>query len=285
MKGGILPFLPGVSHPAPSTNTYLVWEPRRQKWIVHPSSPPPSGQLIRADSFGIFGGRAYKFKERLGRFLRFIGKFSPEIPSTSQLRSILPREGFPRLEFRYGNEGFTVGVWLRPRPPLLKELVLIPYPQADPRLFPDQKGPDLDLLERLRNIYPPGTEILLCDEEGRVREGSRTTLFIYKQGRFIFPRVPHCQRGNTPHPHSSFYPTRYIPVYRGITARILQKSLKLLGVYSEGELTLEDLTGAEVYCANSLQGVIPVVKLSGIPLATPLHTRTLQAILAGSLSL
>jgi branched-subunit amino acid aminotransferase/4-amino-4-deoxychorismate lyase len=72
-------------------------------------------------------------------------------------------------------------------------------------------------------------------------------------------------------------------IYRGFTRRILRDALLPLGLYREVELKVEEIEGKEIYCSNSLHGVVPVVEREGIPLTSPRRSAFLQRILEEAL--
>lgn len=225
------------------------------------------------------------------------------LPPLPILRTLLSRYrfAFPRLELRFQEGAFRFGIWIRALPPLYQEFALEIYPDPDPRLFPERKGPDLPLLLHLQQRVPPGVELLLCDREGRIREGTRTTLFLYRKGEFLFPKLPSLLRkeewlsssrkdGETePELPQSPLPGmqrgyRVIPRYQGITQRLLKQALEAKGLYKEVPLFPQELFSHQVYCSNSLHGVAGVRRLAGIPLPEPVHLEALKEILHRALT-
>lgn len=225
------------------------------------------------------------------------------LPPLHTLRTLFPRYrfAFPRLELRFQEGALKFGIWIRPLPPLHREFDLEIYPDPDPRLFPERKGPDLPLLLRLQQGLSPGVELLLCDRGGRIREGTRTTLFLYSKGKFLFPKLPSLVKkeewhfslkedgATKPKPPRAPLPGRergyrVVPRYQGITQRILKQALEAKGLYEEAPLFPQELFSHQVYCSNSLHGIAGVRRLAGIPLPEPKHIEALREILQRALT-
>jgi len=257
---------------------YLLWDPSLRSFRA--VERPPRGERIVADSFALIEGRGIALKKRIGRFLRFCRTLLRSASPPSLWSAFPPRGGwFPRLELIRGEDRFHLGILLRPLPQRVSSFRLRFYPHPDPRRFPGRKGPDLELLDGIRRGISPEEELILCDGEGRVREGSRTTLFLYNGETFLFP-TSSFQGGSD---QRSAGERRGPGIYRGYTWRILRDALLPRGLYREVELKAEEIEGKEIYCSNSLHGVVPAGEREGIPLFPPRMVAFLQRILEDAL--
>lgn len=265
---------------------YLLWDPSLRSFRA--VERPPRGERIVADSFALIEGKGIALKKRIRRFLRFCRALLRSASPPSLWSAFPPGGGwFPRLELIRGEDRLHLGILLRPLPQRVSSFHLRFYPHPDPRRFPERKGPDLDLLQAIRRGLSPEEELILCDEEGRIREGSRTTLFLYDGETFLFPTAPfvvRAVRSDNPLPEDRrVQKEKVMRIYRGFTRRILRDALLPLGLYREVELKVEEIEGKEIYCSNSLHGVVPVVEREGIPLTLPRRSAFLQRILEEAL--
>ena len=85
---------------------------------------------------------------------------------------------FPRVELTA--QGLALR--LRPAPPAAELATVVAAPPGDPRRAPRVKGPDLELLLVLRErAHERGAdELLLCDEDGALREGALSSLLWWE---------------------------------------------------------------------------------------------------------
>ena len=94
--------------------------------------------------------------------------------------AVLPPDGrwFPRVELT----GDGLALRLRRAPPLAREARVLVGPPGDPRRHPRRKGPDLELLARLRGQARAAgaDELLLCDAQGRLLEGALSSLLWWE---------------------------------------------------------------------------------------------------------
>jgi para-aminobenzoate synthetase/4-amino-4-deoxychorismate lyase len=83
-------------------------------------------------------------------------------------------------------------------------------------------------------------EVLFLNERGELTEGSRTTLFIERNGRLLTPSLS-----------------------SGLLDGTLRRELLATGKAQEGVLTLDDLARAErVFLGNSVRGLLPAERLA-----------------------
>jgi branched-subunit amino acid aminotransferase/4-amino-4-deoxychorismate lyase len=210
---------------------------------------PAAATSLVADSWLVEDGRvralpahARRFRDTCGRLL---GVPSAEV--TSFLRAavgLLPPQGrwFPRVEARPGAYGPRLILWLRPAPPRGGPVVLWNPGMTDPRQLPWAKGPDLDLLGRLREAARAAgaDEPLLLSASGHVREGGTTSL-VWWRGRTL------C----APPPGPGLLP--------GVTRALLTAEVAEAGHRVVFETaTAADLAEVPVWAVNALHGIRPV---------------------------
>ncbi|MEU6771792.1 aminotransferase class IV [Streptomyces sp. NPDC046759] len=210
---------------------------------------PTAAPLLVADSWLVEDGRvralavhARRFRDTCGRLLGI-----PSGQVTGFLRAavdLLPARGrwFPRVEARSDAYGRRLILWLRPAPPRGGPVTLWNPGMADPRELPWAKGPDLDLLGRLREAARAAgaDEPLLLSASGHVREGGTTSLVWW--------------RGTTlcaPPPGPELLP--------GVTRALLTAEVAEAGHQVVHETaTAADLAGLPVWAVNALHGIRPV---------------------------
>lgn len=82
-------------------------------------------------------------------------------------------------------------------------------------------------------------EVIYLNEAGELAEGSRTTIFVARDGVLLTP-----------------------PLAAGLLPGVLRAELIALGRAVEHQLTLADLDGADVYLGNSVRGLVRAVALA-----------------------
>lgn len=158
----------------------LTWTPRRG--LTGPDShgcvPTVGERLAVADSWLLRDGRVRGLGRHRERFLRSCGDSGG--PSPRQLvdfwrdmTAALPHTGewFPRVEL--GAESRELRLLLRHAPPLGTGVRVWAAGQLDPRTVPRRKGPDLDILARVRQraATEGADEAVLIAPSGVVLEG------------------------------------------------------------------------------------------------------------------
>ena len=90
--------------------------------------------------------------------------------------------------------------------------------------------------DKARAEYPANQvdDVLMENEQGFMCEGTITTLFVRQLSKLITPRLSH-----------------------GLLRGVLRQELLDNGTAVEGDLTRDDLIGAEMFVGNSLRGLIP----------------------------
>lgn len=225
----------------------------------------PSASLLVADSWLVEGGRVRAVELHLRRFAnacrqRFGLTTAQAVAFLSAVLQRLPTEGrwFPRLEARADSNGTRLALWVRPAPPRGGPVLLWHPGLPDPRTSPGIKGPDLEILGRLRESarMAGGDEPVLLSPSGLVREGATTSL-VWWRGRTL------C----LPPPGPGVLP--------GVTRALLTTAAQDAGhpVVHEAA-TPADLAGVPVWAVNALHGIRPVVGWLDFPdeLPAPLES-------------
>jgi len=202
----------------------------------------PAAALLVADSwlvqdgFARAGARHWKRFEGWCREAGFddgaaVACFREAVAAT------LPLDGrwFPRVELTADG---ALRLRVRAAPPAAEGVGVAVAVAPDPRAQPRRKGPDLDLLLALRARTSAG-ELLLCGEDGALREGALSSL-LWWEGDTLW---------TTPDEHT-------LPgVTRGLLADIARERGVQLAVRSPQP---GELAGLETWLTSSLHGIRPV---------------------------
>ncbi|MGY1498109.1 aminotransferase class IV [Streptomyces sp. QTS52] len=242
-----------ATQPAP-TEGLLAWSPRRG--LTGPDAqsyvPTVGERLVVADSWLVRDGRVRGLGRHRERFLRACGDSGG--PSLRQLVDFwrdmtiaLPRTGewFPRVEL--GAESRELRLLLRHAPPLGTGVRVWAAGQLDPRTVPRRKGPDLDILARLRQraVAEGADEAVLIAPSGVVLEGIHSSVLWWEDDTLCLP-------------------SPQLPVLAGVTVALIQEHAQRTGVrVAHRERTLADLDGREVWLVNALHGIRPVTEWTG----------------------
>ncbi|NEC91933.1 aminotransferase class IV [Streptomyces sp. SID12501] len=221
-----------------ATEGLLAWSPRRG--LTGPDAqsyvPTVGERLAVADSWLLRDGRVRGLGRHRERFLRACGDSGG--PSLRQLVDFwrdmtvaLPRTGewFPRVEL--GAESRELRLLLRHAPPLGTGVRVWSAGQSDPRTVPRRKGPDLDILARLRQraIAEGADEAVLIAPSGVVLEGIHSSVLWWEDDTLCLP-------------------SPQLPVLAGVTVALIQERAQRTGVrVAHRERTLADLDGREVW--------------------------------------
>ncbi|MEU3792887.1 aminotransferase class IV [Streptomyces fructofermentans] len=228
-----------------------VWTPGRG--LV--GGPSCGARLLVADSWLVREGRVRGFERHRERFLRACADVGG--PSAGQLAEFwrdmtaaLPRRGswFPRVELVAGS--LRLRLLLRQAPPLAPDVRVWAAGQRDPRTVPRRKGPDLDVLARVRSRAggQGAEEAVLIAPTGLVVEGAASSLLWWEDDTLCLP------------------PSR-LPLLASVTAGLVQERALLTGTpVDRRERTLEQLAGREVWLVNALHGIRPVTAWTGRPM-------------------
>ncbi|MDX3457794.1 aminotransferase class IV [Streptomyces sp. ME02-8801-2C] len=232
----------------------LTWTPRRGLTgpDTHGFVPAIGERLAVADSWLLRDGRVRTLGRHRERFLRACGDSGG--PSLRQLidfwrdmTDALPRTGewFPRVEL--GAESRELRLLLRHAPTLGTGVRAWAAGQIDPRTVPRRKGPDLDILARVRHraTTAGADEALLIAPSGVVLEGATTSILWWEDDTLCLP-------------------SPQLPVLAGVTSALIQERAQRTGVrVAHRERTLADLAGREVWLVNALHGIRPVTEWTG----------------------
>lgn len=200
------------------------------------------GDLLVADSFLVANGKVRGLELHRDRFVRSCAAagVAAERFWDEQIGR-LPGFGrwFPRFEL-HGSGGLAVQ--LRPAPPIGGRVRVAVHEGPDPRTAPRVKGPDLELLGKLRESAPDrADEILLLDTDGTVLEAAYSALAWWEGDTLCFPPSDR-------------------PLLPSVTATLLRRIATTQGIeVSEHPITPEALQATdEAWLVNALHGIRPI---------------------------
>ncbi|WP_329220381.1 aminotransferase class IV [Streptomyces sp. NBC_01485] len=219
------------------------------------------GPLLVADSWLVRDGRVRGYGRHRERFLRACAEYvkgsdgggsGPRrlVQFWQDVTAALPRTGewFPRVELTAGS--LELRLRLRHAPPLGTAIRLWSVGQPDRRTAPRRKGPDLDVLARVREraIDEGAQDGMLVDPSGAVLESATASVLWWEDDTLCQPppRLPH------------------LP---GVTAALIQERALHSGIRTaHRERTVTELAGREVWLVNALHGIRPVTGWTGEPM-------------------
>jgi len=214
------------------------WSSESGGW--QPAQPSP-GAVAVADSWLIEEGSTTGPDLHRDRFLSSaaeLGNVAELELAWDALNPLLPQDGrwFPRVDLLASGQ---LTLALRSAPPRESSVVAWLMEEPDPRLLPQRKGPELELLDGLRaqaREHGAG-EAVLSDRDGYLLEGAYSSLLWWQGERLC--AVPDDA-----------------PVLPGITRRLLLKIAAEDGVEVDFFLPRPaDLAGREVWLVGSLHGI------------------------------
>ncbi|MEU4191259.1 aminotransferase class IV [Kribbella sp. NPDC026611] len=195
-----------------------------------------------ADSFLVANGKVRGLDLHRERFVRSCADAGvPAERFWDEQVGRLPGFGrwFPRFELRDSGE---LAVQLRPAPTTGGRVRVAVHEGADPRTMPRVKGPDLELLGKLRESAPyRADEILLLDADGTVLEAAYAALAWWEDDTLCFPPSDR-------------------PLLPSVTAQLLRQIARTQGVpVEEHPITPEALQNTtEAWLINALHGIRPI---------------------------
>nr|WP_238350924.1 aminotransferase class IV [Kribbella shirazensis] len=198
--------------------------------------------MLVADSFLVANGKVRGLELHRERFVRSCAEAGvPAERFWDEQVGRLPGFGrwFPRFELTAAGE---LAVQLRPAPPIGGRVRVAVHEGPDPRTAPRVKGPDLELLGKLKESAPDrADEILLLDTDGTVLEAAYSAVAWWEDDTLCFPPSDR-------------------PILPSVTARLLRRIAATQGVeVSEHPITPEDLQHTtEAWLVNALHGIRPV---------------------------
>ncbi|WP_350281167.1 aminotransferase class IV [Kribbella sp. HUAS MG21] len=199
-------------------------------------------ELLVADSFLVANGKVRGLELHRERFVRSCADAGVAAERFwDEQVGRLPGFGrwFPRFELRPSAE---LAVQLRPAPPIGGRVRVAVHDGPDPRTAPRVKGPDLELLGKLKEAAPDrADEILLLDTDGTVLEAAYSAVAWWEDDTLCFPPSDR-------------------PILPSVTARLLRRIAGTEGVQvSERAVTPQALQETtEVWLVNALHGIRPV---------------------------
>jgi branched-subunit amino acid aminotransferase/4-amino-4-deoxychorismate lyase len=198
--------------------------------------------LLVADSFLVANGKVRGLELHRDRFVRScaVAGVTADRFWDEQVGR-LPGFGrwFPRFELQASGE---LAVQLRPAPPIGGRVRVAVHEGPDPRTAPRVKGPDLELLGKLRESAPDrADEILLLDTDGTVLEAAYSAIAWWEDDTLCFPRSDR-------------------PLLPSVTAQLLRRIATTQGVeISEHPATPEAVRNStEAWLLNALHGIRPI---------------------------
>jgi branched-subunit amino acid aminotransferase/4-amino-4-deoxychorismate lyase len=166
----------------------LVDNPTALCWIdglLAPAAERESvGPLLVADSWLVVDGATRAQDAHWARFGDSCRELGVETAAFRRaVTGAVPEVGrwWPRVELTAGG---ALCLRVRPAPAPAATggaLRVVVAPPGDPRSHPRRKGPDLDMLIGLRS-RSGADELLLCDADGRLREGTSSSLLWWEDG-------------------------------------------------------------------------------------------------------
>ena len=219
---------------------------------IEPISPNDiaNGRLAVADSWLVEEGRARHHQEHFDRFALWVSAINPNLQLDEffkQVTALIPREGawFPRIEFLVSDSSgdssgdFQLVLRMREAPEREQTITLWSYSEADPRVSPTIKGPDLSLgmqMRRAAQMHGADEAVLLtCD--GYIVEGALSSI-VWFRGDVL------CAPGDD---------LEWIP---SITRREVFAIAESMGLQTRSErVKPADLVDLEIWALSSLHGI------------------------------
>ncbi|MBM7773147.1 branched-subunit amino acid aminotransferase/4-amino-4-deoxychorismate lyase [Actinokineospora baliensis] len=159
-----------------------------------------------------------------------------------------PKQGawFPRVELTPAG---TFQLRVRPSPPIGKAIRIHRADQPDKRVHPRRKGPDLPLLNNIREQARAAgaDETLLVDDHGYVLESATASLIWWENDILCVPDED-------------------LPVLDGVTTRVIIEHAYALGItVGRRRRQPHQLVDKEAWLVNALHGLRPIVAWPTVP--------------------
>lgn len=235
---------------------------------LHATESSLGVDLAVADSWLVEDGKARSLQQHFSRFENWALGVSPGLSDSinsffAAVVEAIPLNGawFPRIELHAEKpENQQLHLRLREAPEPLGSAVLLTLDEADPRLKPTVKGPDLSLgmqMRRKANMLG-ADEAVIVDENGFICEGALSSLVWWREDVLCAPN----------------HDTSWLD---SITRKEVFAIAEQMGLVTKTERAKPaDLVETEVWLLSSLQGIRSVtswLELGG-PLAAPTHVET-----------
>ena len=205
-----------------------------------------TGRLAVADSWLVENGRARHHQEHFDRFAQWVTAIDSNLELENffrQVTSLIPLEGawFPRIEFIIDDSSGSSQLVLRMReaPEREQTISLWSYSEADPRVSPTIKGPDLSLGMQMRRAAQMhgADEAVLLTPDGYIVEGALSSLVWFRDDVL-------CAPGDD---------LEWIP---SITRREVFAIAESMGLQTRSErVKPADLVDLEIWALSSLHGI------------------------------
>ncbi|MFG1908641.1 aminotransferase class IV [Kribbella sp. NPDC048928] len=199
-------------------------------------------ELLVADSFLVANGKVRGLDLHRERFVGSCAAAGVDAERFwDEQTGRLPGFGrwFPRFELQGSGE---LAVQLRPAPPIGGRVRVAVLDGPDPRTAPRVKGPDLELLGKLKESAPDrADEILLLDADGTVLEAAYSAVAWWEGGTLCLPPADR-------------------PLLPSVTATLLRRIAATEDVeVSEHPITPDALRNTtEAWLVNALHGIRPI---------------------------
>lgn len=224
-----------------------------------------TSSLLAADSWLVKDGLANESSRHRERFRQACSRIAGVDPDGvdrfwSELANAIPAVGtwFPRAELVLCEGTPVFGVRIRRAPARLAEIRLIEWKRPDPRTQPRMKGPDLDLLGRIRNLAREAgaDDAILTTGTGLLLEGLTTSLMWWEGDTLCAPPLD-------------------LPILPGVTREIVFELVRKAGVQTAcRSRTLAEVLECPIWAVNALHGIRPVVELVGATHPMKFHALT-----------
>lgn len=219
-----------------------------------PTTDISSSKLMAADSWLVEDGRVRAFDHHRTRFGDAAAQVGMGDVITDDFWAAvvekIPAKGewFPRVDVLDVSPDAEreLAFRLRPAPTRKQELKVLIPPYSDPRITPNRKGPDIALLERVREDAGEQyscDEVLLINGDGYVIEGATTSLLWWDE-ETLCAQDP--ELGALP----------------GVTSAVILEEARARSVPIElRRVRLEELIEHEAWLVNALHGIRRVSEL------------------------
>lgn len=193
-----------------------------------------------ADSWLVSDGRTLALDLHRSRFFSGIGETVDATGFWDAAMALVPDTGdwFPRVELQSRAGAALLVFRLRSAPERSRSVVLATNPGPDPRTVPLIKGPDLEIMQRLRTSvqHLGATEAVIVNSDGFVVEGAYSALAWWRGSILCTP------------------PAEFDRI-DSVTAKSLLAMATALGIETFTEaVTPPELDGVELWALSALHG-------------------------------
>lgn len=230
-----------------------LWN-QQDRRFEEPTADISSSTLIAADWWLVEDGRVRAFDLHRARFGDAAAQVGMGDAITDDFWAAvvekIPAKGewFPRVDVLDVSPDAEreLAFRLRPAPTRTQELKVLIPPYSDPRITPNRKGPDIALLERVREAAGEQyscDEVLIINGDGYVIEGATTSLLWWDEETLC---APDPELGALP----------------GVTSAVILEEARARSVPIElRRVRPEELIEHEAWLVNALHGIRRVSEL------------------------